>query len=325
MSLFFKIPKSKQYNFSYHAGCSLIEQLYTLKIAKLAFVIRAMKIILICLLHISRFTYSFLDPYPSRVAVLIFTGHRLGELINTLQQFNMWLDYKWKIQVFYSHISLDKIREQTRNISSDRLLLSLINSKDVHNRETLNSFMVTNVSFWESCVGDKILIFQPDSAFCANSPYFIDLFLAFDYIGAPLPTIYFPGPRHKEKINIKEDSDFYGGNGGFSLRSKASMIECSRAALNGSYLFPEIPGEQEDMYFAKCMKYLLKNQNLPNRRVAAAFSAESTLENLKPMAIHKPWNYLKPDVWRSFVEFCPEAILAKQNFASSIDDKKLSR
>ena len=185
--------------------------------------------------------------------------------------------------------------------------------------------MATNVSFWESCVGDKILIFQPDSAFCTNSPYFIDLFLAYDYIGAPLPMIYFPGPRYKENININEDNDFYGGNGGFSLRSKASMIECSKAALNGSYPFPEIPGEQEDMYFAKCLKYHLKNQNLPSRRVAAAFSAESTLENSKPMAIHKPWNYLKPDVWWNFVEFCPEVIFAKQNFASSIDIKLLVR
>ena len=130
-------------------------------------------------------------------------------------------------------------------MTNDRLVLSQITAKDVHNRDSLNSFMVKNVSFWEACVGDKILIFQPDAAICTHSPYFIDMFLPYDYIGAPLPMIYFPGKRHKEWINAKEDNDFYGGNGGFSLRTKASMIACAQAALNGSCLFPEIPGEQE--------------------------------------------------------------------------------
>ena len=240
--------------------------------------LRIVRLICIC-----RLIHSvFIDPYSSRVAVLIFTGQRLGELVNTLHRFNEWLDVRWKIQVFHSHISAERIREQTKNMTYDRLVTSHISGKDVHNRETLNSFMVTNVSFWESCVGEKILIFQPDSAFCTHSPYFIDLFLPYDYIGAPLPMIYFPGKRHKEWINTKEDDDFYGGNGGFSLRSKASMIACSKAALNGSCPFPEIPGEQEDMYFAKCLKYHLKHQNLPNRRTAAAFSAGNTPSQYYP-------------------------------------------
>ena len=198
------------------------------------------------LIFIARLIHSvFVDPYPSRVAVLIFTGHRLGELSQTLHQFNTWLDKTWTLQVFHSHISAERIRNETRNMTNDRLVLSQITAKDVHNRDSLNSFMVKNVSFWEACVGDKILIFQPDAAICTHSPYFIDMFLPYDYIGAPLPMIYFPGKRHKEWINAKEDNDFYGGNGGFSLRTKASMIACAQAALNGSCLFPEIPGEQE--------------------------------------------------------------------------------
>ena len=276
-----------------------------------------MKIRLVCFHYIFLFIHSvYIDPYPSRVAVLLFSGHRLGDLVNILHRFNLWLDFKWKIQVFHSHISSDKIREQTKNISYDRLILSAIKGKDCYNRESFNSMMATNVSFWETCVGDKILIFQPDTAFCSNSPYFIDLFLAYDFIGAPLPMIYFTGPRFGEKINIKEDNDFYGGNGGFSLRSKASMVECSRLANNGSLIYPEIPGEQEDMFFAKCLKYHLKNQNLPCRRVAAAFSAESTMENSKPMAVHKPWAHMESNVWLNLVDYCPEANWAKQNSLS---------
>ena len=39
------------------------------------------------------------------------------------------------------------------------------------------------------------------------------------------------------------------------------------------------------MYFAKCLKYHLKHQNLPNRRTAAAFSAGITISQYTTLAL----------------------------------------
>ena len=170
--------------------------------------------------------------------------------------------------------------------------------------------MVYNLSFWDSILGDKVLFFQPDSAMCQRSPFFIEMFLAFDFIGAPLPWIYTPVTGATRKVT-PTDNNFHAVNGGFSLRSKQSMIKCVQAVLKGNLTFPSFKGDQEDMFFSRCLQHYLKHQKLPTRRVASAFAVESIIDNEQPLGIHKAWKHLKNEDWVKLVSNCPEAEAAR--------------
>lgn len=51
--------------------------------------------------------------------------------------------------------------------------------------QRLSSMMLLD-TFWQSVVGEKVLVFQPDSAMCANSEKRIADFVQYDYVGAPM-------------------------------------------------------------------------------------------------------------------------------------------
>lgn len=71
------------------------------------------------------------------------------------------------------------------------------------------SLMLSSPSFWNMLTGSKILIMQEDSIIFNNN---ISDFLEWDYIGAPWPK------HQNDTINLV-------GNGGFSLRSKQTMLD----------------------------------------------------------------------------------------------------
>jgi hypothetical protein len=149
------------------------------------------------------------------------------------------------------------------------------------------SLLLANKEFWESLLGEKILIYQDDTCIFEEN---IDDFLEFDYIGAQFPTNIYSGT--------------YVGNGGLSLRTKSKMIEvinkqsiidtkmdmeCDEireqyARANGNILI--IP---EDVYFCKVM-----NENgigkLGNLLEANKFSVEHCYnDKIHPFGGHCFW------------------------------------
>lgn len=238
----------------------------------------------------------------SKVAVIIFSGQRVRELKETVNSFYEGLDDTWNLQIFYDKISREEIFSIFTNLTKKRLHLSYIGSNIIYNRDTLQDYMVLNTSFWEAIMGEKILIFHSDSGICKRTPYSIHMFLDYDYIGAPFYMDWLlPGPF---KPIEKNDITFYGGNGGLSLRSRSSMIECSKAAVKGSGLYWQ--GRQEDVYFSWCVKYFLSNQKLPPRNVSRLFAVETILESDTPWGFHKSWDYMNKNSYSTFREYCPE-------------------
>ena len=74
--------------------------------------------------------------------------------------------------------------------------------------------LMTHEWLWEHMLADKVLVFGGNSAICGNSPYSLNEFLRFDWLGAPW--------------------DAYqgrGGEGGLSLRSRRVMLEVIRREL----------------------------------------------------------------------------------------------
>jgi hypothetical protein len=144
------------------------------------------------------------------------------------------------------------------------------------------SKLLMTKDFWLNFKGEKLLLYQEDTMLFHNQTA---EFLQYDYIGAAWP--------------IDQDDNLYGvGNGGFSLRSKAKMIECIEKVnpetdlqlgqstlaymkATDSYCLPE------DVYFSKA----LIDHNLglvATRDVANKFSQETQLcEN--PLGGHNFW------------------------------------
>jgi len=85
---------------------------------------------------------------------------------------------------------------------------------DIENiSESEYSKLLTTVDFWQQFHGSKLLIYQEDAAIFKTN---INMFLKYDYIGAPW-------------ASVQNDTPNLVGNGGFSLRSKRVMIDTIRA------------------------------------------------------------------------------------------------
>lgn len=156
---------------------------------------------------------------------------------------------------------------------------------------SLYSRFLASADFWNMLHGEKILIYQEDSIIFKNN---INDFLEWDYIGAPWP-------RHQN------DTQNGVGNGGFSLRTRAVMLDViSRKSIldtkpNSSTLeymtntnSTVLP---EDVYFSKNIQELGLGKVAP-WHAAFNFSTE-TQYNPNSMAGHNFW--LSDPAWEARV------------------------
>ena len=150
------------------------------------------------------------------------------------------------------------------------------------------SKLLSSTRFWSAMKAQHILIFQTDSALCSMSPWTINDFLKYDYIGAPWI------------------DRWYGmevGNGGLSLRKTKTMI-----LITESFKFNET--ENEDIYFARGTYELAARGlsiNIPPVHVAAKFAYEAgKLPRVTSFGVHKtPKMKVDKD---AVTKTCPEAM-----------------
>jgi len=143
------------------------------------------------------------------------------------------------------------------------------------NVKSVNDYnnMLLSIPFWEQFHGEKLLIYQEDS-YIFNSN--ITPFLEYDYIGAPWVRNLIP--------------DGYGGNGGFSLRTKSIMIEClKKHPPPPDNSFTRFDKQAEDLYFCSTM-YNNRIGKLAPRKVGVLFSQEQLIPVGVPFGGHKFWD-----------------------------------
>ena len=145
--------------------------------------------------------------------------------------------------------------------------------------------LLLSKEFWRMFTEDYILIFQRDSRFCSYSHQRIDRFIGlFDFIGAPWAKELIPGVQL--------------GSGGFSLRSRKSMLICAESEFI-------VDGYNEDGAMTVCLHNL--NMRLPSVETASEFAVETIRFSQKiPLAIHKTWNYNDTD--DALSRYCPESV-----------------
>lgn len=213
----------------------------------------------------------------------------------TLTNFASNLGPEWPILVLHNedvspHLERNKIvRLQKRHgilhtASLERNGFSALSSAN----SSSYSKLLASTRFWFSLRAQHVLIFQTDSVLCSMSPWTINDFLQYDYIGAPWIDRWFG-------MDI--------GNGGLSLRKTKTMIRITKA-----FKFNET--ENEDIYFARGIYRLAERDHsveIPPVHVAAKFAYEAgKLPRVTSFGVHKtPLREVDRD---AIAATCPEAM-----------------
>ena len=238
------------------------------------------------------------DPYPlprSRFRAVTVLHKPCSTLGYTLMNFASNLGPEWPILVLHNkevsqHLKRNKIVRlqkkhgilHTASLESNGFsALSSANSSSY-------SKLLASTRFWSALRAQHVLIFQTDSVLCSMSPWTIDDFLRYDYIGAPW-------------IDRWYGMDI--GNGGLSLRKTKTMIRITK-----TFKFNET--ENEDIYFARGISDLaaqdpaIKN---PPVHVAAKFAYEAgRLPRVTSFGVHKT-PLVEVDK-EAITKTCPEAM-----------------
>lgn len=167
------------------------------------------------------------------------------------------LSEAWNVIIFHGTINeqfckdfIESFDEQKKNRISLRNLGTHNLSIEDYNR------LLTSKSFYESIPTEIILVFQADTMIFNKNKDAINNFMIYDYVGAPW-------------------SELYLGNGGFSLRRKAKMMEIIDSKPYNN--------ENEDIFF--CVNTQI---NKPTFEEAKQFSIEKFFSP-QSFGCHKPW------------------------------------
>jgi len=129
--------------------------------------------------------------------------------------------------------------------------------------------LLVSPGFWNLLRCDRVLIFQSDTVFCRGSRVKLKDFKAFPYIGGETPAISGGGRIHM--------------NGGFSLRSRAAMLQCIEHDMQNEMQNPSLG---EDEIYSRC-----PSLEQPPLELVDRFAIDNALKlpSSAPLGIHKPW------------------------------------
>lgn len=146
-------------------------------------------------------------------------------------------------------------------------------------REYSNLLLTTK--FWETFVGERVLIFQTDSCVSNYNEELLKECSKYGYVGAPT--------RRIRSIPWQ--------NGGFSLRKKSLMIKAINTIKKGV----KIPFPEDRFFSQDCAKIC----NPAPWELANKFSVEIHY-NEKPFGFHKCWLYQSKENMEKLKVSCPE-------------------
>jgi hypothetical protein len=201
---------------------------------------------------------------------------------------------EWTFKFMGSDASIAHMRSSPaiRHLESVSKLsiVSLPSNYSVSNRESISQ-MFTDPHLYDTILApaEHLLIFQPDSVFCANSPKTVNDFLEWDWIGAPW-----------------SKTAQYGGNGGLSLRKVSKILSVLQRQRR-----PHNDGALEDLWLTDRLRNL-EGAHMPNATVSKSFSVESVWDE-QPLGYHVGWlgvhhEQIWDENWQvgHIMQYCPE-------------------
>jgi hypothetical protein len=201
------------------------------------------------------------------------------------------LGKQWAFTIICGSKNYSLVKDISVSISKYIKIIPL-NCENMTQQEYSNFLMTSE--FWNLLTGDKILIYQEDSLILKEN---INPFLKYDFIGAPFP-------------KNTDDTPNQVGNGGFSIRNKAKMLEviqkCPVDKLNlgqSTHLYMnmvKLTYPPEDVYFSKNMQEY-NIGDVADWETASEFSTESVF-NPNSFGCHKLW--ISNEKWLEHIESC---------------------
>jgi len=202
----------------------------------------------------------------SKYTAIIIEPREHKALLYVLNNFLENLSNEWSIIIFHGNNNIEYVNNCLLQIeeNSRRRIIKLVNLQvDNLDAKSYSSLFIAE-SFYDNIPTETFLVFQTDSIILKENKDNINLFLEYDYVGAPW---------------IINNSV---GNGGLSLRKKSKMLEIIKSK--------EYKEENEDYYF--CLNVDEKiSYNVPNYEKAKSFSVETTFFE-SPFGIHNCWKHL---------------------------------
>ena len=172
---------------------SMLHQIRTLKYCiciTLLFVFSFVFITHSSLRDINRWNFTVNDHpttiYPY-IAVIVddrATIQLVTAVLNVLQH----IPSDWKVQIFTldEHWPFYQRSSLASFIRSNRIFMTPIDfPRNNRSGDDFINLCLTSPSLWRRVQGEKVLLFQIDSAICSNSSYKLTDFLHYDFIGAP--------------------------------------------------------------------------------------------------------------------------------------------
>jgi hypothetical protein len=177
----------------------------------------------------------------------------------------------WAIQIFYtgkgqSQNAIDINKGLQRMIQRREVIMTKI-PPEISSVKKKFFEMWTEKWLWENTVANRVLTFGGNSAICGNSPYTVESFNEWDYIGGPWDNL-----NRNGKI---------GGDGGISLRNRDAMLtvidhELSKVEPSKRSTAYKSWG-QEDLFFVTRMFKMnldgISNFKVASRNATLTFSA----------------------------------------------------
>jgi hypothetical protein len=195
------------------------------------------------------------------VAATLFLGspkwfqQRYSLMIN---QMKSALPISWIIQIFYlPHNAMAEEAIQyhgiRKNILSGHVILTPISSSV--GRKVRKKDLLRMPWFWRNLLADRVLLFGGNAVLCGSSPYSLQDFLSYDYVGA--------------QWNILRG---VGGSGELSLRNRTAVLEFIQSQGGDQYHL--LGKDPEDIALAKGLANVAP-QEVSHLHLNFSFSADS--------------------------------------------------
>jgi len=231
----------------------------------------------------------------------------------TMMIFNILnnLPPNWRVQIFYtgegqSVKGIEVNRGLKRLIESNKNVILTVIPPEILKVKKRQQLLLTDPWIWRNMIADKVLLFGGNQVICSNSPYNINTFSGWDYIGTPWD--------YKYKGKLTYDKGI-GGDGGISIRNRTLMLEVIQYELDKHSTVEEKNNAytkwgQEDYFFVSRMLEMvdkgLIHPKIASRNDTLLFGAIGGVFNENNLVASGILPNLKDEDRDKFLSLCPE-------------------